>query len=654
MHKSVSLVIAVMACLTLSACNRDNSLTIPSAFDEPVFPECQLADPDIELINNIGISANVKDSDASGLALSPLFAYTTLEYSVDVGYLIDSVNVFPRASIIDGDSILSLAVMVNEVDIDFGAQSQTIYLVEGQTQIRVNVIATVKKTAAFVDCELDSSDLDETIEVTHDYVITISREVLEALTYQRLSLDQLDELDLYGYSVAIYDDTLVVGVKGDDSGVPVNASGVLDITDSSTDVPLDNSIENSGAAYVYERQLDNTWSLTQFIKAPFPDEGDSFGSSVSISEDTIVVSAPKEDSASSGINSNENNDLALDSGAVYVYHREGLSWVKVAYIKPNSNLVAFDGFDNAFGDNVVAVDDQLIISASKEDSAEGEVGVGAPNSGAVYTYRRSESGEWGYASRLKSIFPRADDAFGSSLALSNNKLAVGAIGDDSAFKGILNGSSGSFSVDEADELFDLTNIDSGAVYLFSRTGNVWAISSYFKAENADDGDAFGSSVAVLDEELFVGAKFEDSAGFELDRDMDDNSLPNSGAVYRFAKGEENWSFKNYLKSTEPKLGGLFGRALALDNTLLLVGAPNEDNLATAGRGNVYLYQLLDGGGLSVTKTVGANDEVTTEFSERFGEALSISNGSAAASMSGFSRDVSGAIQADVGAVVVFD
>ena len=650
MHKSVLLVTAVMVCLTLSACNRDNSFATPSAFVEPDFPECQLEDPDIELINSIGISANVKDSDASGLALSPLFAYTNLEYSIDVGYLIDSVNVFPRASIIDGDSILSLAVMVNEVDIDFGAQSQTIYLVEGQTQIRVNVFATVKKTAAFVDCELDSSDLNETIDVTHGYVITISREVLEDLTYQRLSLDQLDELDLYGYSVAIYDDTLVVGVKGDDSGVSVNASGVLDIADSNTDVPLDNSIENSGAAYVYERQLDNTWSLTQFIKAPFPDEGDSFGSSVSISEDTIVVSAPKEDSASSGINSNENNDLALDSGAVYVYHREGLSWVKVAYIKPNSNLVAFDGFDNAFGENIVTVDDLLIISASKEDSAAGEVGVGAPNSGAVYTYRRSESGDWEFASRLKSIFPRAGDAFGNSIALSDNKLAVGAIGDDGEFKGILNESTGLFTIDEG---FDPTNIDSGAVYLFSREGTSWVLSSYFKAENADEGDAFGSSVAVLDGELFVGAKFEDSAGFELDRDMDDNSLPNSGAVYRFAKGEENWSFKNYLKSTEPKPGGLFGRALALDNTQLLVGAPNEDNLATSGRGNVYLYQLLDGA-LSVTKTVGANDEVMTEFSERFGEELSISNGSAAASMSGFSRDVSGAIQVDVGAVVVFD
>jgi len=86
-------------------------------------------------------------------------------------------------------------------------------------------------------------------------------------------------------------------------------------------------------------------SSTGYFKASNTEAGDLFGYTVSLSADgsTLAVGAPYEDSNSSGINGDQTDNSALQSGAVYLYSRSGSSWSQQAYIKA-SNTEASDYF----------------------------------------------------------------------------------------------------------------------------------------------------------------------------------------------------------------------------------------------------------------------------------------------------------------------
>src|SRR4030095_14827556 len=78
-----------------------------------------------------------------------------------------------------------------------------------------------------------------------------------------------------------------------------------------------------GAVYFYERNGPsiNPWKLKSLVKAPRPGEGDRFGLSVAVagSGRTLAVGARAEDSNARGIDGDQTNESATDSGAAYVY-----------------------------------------------------------------------------------------------------------------------------------------------------------------------------------------------------------------------------------------------------------------------------------------------------------------------------------------------
>ena len=77
--------------------------------------------------------------------------------------------------------------------------------------------------------------------------------------------------------------------------------------------------ENSGAVYVF-RRAGTAWEQAAYIKASNTAKDDSFGRGVALSGDTLAVTAILEDSAATGVNSNQDDNNAMDSGAVYVFH----------------------------------------------------------------------------------------------------------------------------------------------------------------------------------------------------------------------------------------------------------------------------------------------------------------------------------------------
>src|SRR5690606_20389410 len=101
--------------------------------------------------------------------------------------------------------------------------------------------------------------------------------------------------------------------------------------------------------------------------------------------------AHHEASAATGVDSDQADNSASSSGAVYVFKRTGVVWEQEAYLKASNT-----GADDNFGSSVSLSGDALAVGAFGEDSAATGVGGdqldnSASGSGAVYVFKRSGS-----------------------------------------------------------------------------------------------------------------------------------------------------------------------------------------------------------------------------------------------------------------------
>lgn len=316
---------------------------------------------------------------------------------------------------------------------------------------------------------------------------------------------------------------------------------------------------------------------------PLPGEAygnnQNFGWSVAIDGDTIVIGAPFENSSATGVNGNQANNGAPDSGAAYVFVREGMNWVQQAYLKA-SNTSAND----LFGWRVAISGRTVVVGAVFEDSSatgvNGNQGNNsATDSGAAYVFVR-EGTNWVQQAYLKASNTGANDHFGFSVAISGDTVVVGADKEDSNATGV-DGNQGNNSA-----------VNSGAVYVFVRSGTNWSQQAYLKASNTggpspgdSDGDNFGASVAISGDTIVVGAHEEDSNAAGVNGNQSDNSSHQAGAAYVFVRDGTQWSQQAYLKSSNSGPGDSFGWSVALLGDALVVGAPDEASHATGVNGN---------------------------------------------------------------------
>ena len=348
------------------------------------------------------------------------------------------------------------------------------------------------------------------------YIFTRSADNWSQQAYLKSSNTDAD--DYFGHSISLSADgaTLAVGARYEDS----NATGING--DQSN-----NDAEKSGAVYIFTRSADN-WSQQAYLKASNTGENDWFGDSISLSKDgnTLAVGAYHEDSSATGINGDQSNSDASDSGAVYIFTRSAGSWSQQAYLKA-SNTAEGD----YFGDFIFlsADGDTLAAGAAGEDSnATGIDGDQSNNdaedSGAVYIFTRS-AGSWSQQAYIKASNTGEKDYFGNTISLSEdgNILAVGADSDSSNATGI----DGDQSNNDAE--------DSGAVYIFTRSAGSWSQQAYIKASNTAEGDYFGDFIFLSADgaTLAVGAVYEDSNATGIDGDQSNNDAEDSGAVYLY-------------------------------------------------------------------------------------------------------------------------
>ena len=369
-----------------------------------------------------------------------------------------------------------------------------------------------------------------------------------------LKASNTESNDNFGHSVAISGDTVVVGARGEDSGV--------------------------GAAYVFVRN-GTTWSQQAYLKASNPQVSDAFGQAVSISGETVVVSAPNEDSNATGVNGDQTNNSASTSGAAYVFVRDGSTWSQQAYLKA-SNTESGD----RFGQAVSISGETVVVSALFEDSnASGVNGNQASNSaleaGAAYVFVRDGTA-WSQQAYLKASNTDANDFFGLAVAISGDMALIGAPQEDSHATGV-----------DGDQASNAA-MAAGAAYLFVRSGTTWSQLSYLKASNTGSGDQFGASVALSDGTALVGAPTESSSARGPYGDPTSNSAFGAGAIYVFTRRGGAWE-QAYVKASNTDANDQFGYSVAIAGQFALGGAPTENGSAAGVNGDPFLNNLSDSG-----------------------------------------------------------
>ena len=367
--------------------------------------------------------------------------------------------------------------------------------------------------------------------------------------------------DRFGSTVAVAGDIVAVGARFEDS--------------SATGGEGDNSAENAGAVYVFVRDGVDGWAQQAFLKASNAETTDRFGWSVALSSNTLVVGAPFEDSSATG---GESDNSVTNAGAVYVFVRSGTNWSQQAYLKASST-----DRNDRFGESVAIDGDSLVVGAPWEDSSAtgGEGDNSASRAGAAYVFVRSGT-TWTQQAFLKASNAEVADFFGRSVAIDGDTLVVGALEEDSSATG-----------GEDDNSAE----NAGAAYVFTRSGTTWTQQAFLKASNAETLDRFGTSVAVADDTVVVGAPFEDSAAARVNGNPADNSASNAGAAYVFVRSGTSWSQQAYLKASNARSDAGFGDSIAIDDNVVNVGAPFEDSstsdednsLRTPQSGAAYVF-----------------------------------------------------------------
>jgi len=403
-----------------------------------------------------------------------------------------------------------------------------------------------------------------------------------------LKASNTNALDQFGRSVAIDGDTIVVGAKSESS----NATGVNGDQDN-------NIASASGAAYVFVRS-NGSWSQQAYLKASNTGFVDQFGISVAIDGDTVAIGAPSEDSNATGINGDQTNNLASDSGAVYVFVRNGGSWSQQAYIKA-SNTDAAD----KFGSVVALSGDTLSVSAGFEDSNTTSVNGNdnnndAEDAGAVYVFFRSEE-NWSQQAYLKASNAEAGDIFGHSIAIDEDTIIVGAHLEDSNAMGV----SGDESNNDAEF--------AGAAYVFTRSGGDWSQQAYLKASNNEVDDRFGTAVAVHGDTLVISS-FEGSNATGVNGNQAINFASRSGAAYMFTRSANSWTQQAYLKASNTGVQDQFGASMALAQDTVVIGARFEDSNATGVNGDQANNDADKAGAAYVFDLAPLSDEL---FVDRF-------------------------------------
>jgi|JI10StandDraft_1071094.scaffolds.fasta_scaffold19522_2 hypothetical protein len=339
----------------------------------------------------------------------------------------------------------------------------------------------------------------------------------------RLKANNADAGDGFGASVALSGDTLVVGAPQEGS-----LSGS----------PGDNSGFSIGAVYVFVRDNTGSWIQNAYLKPSNLAKSRSFGRSVALEGDVLVIGTPFDFETSTG------SGEALGAGAAYVFERQAGVWQQTAYLKP-----AVVNPDDEFGISVDVSGGTVVVGAPGEDIP----GVSGANPGAAHVFVKGMS-TWSLQAHLQSSASPSVEGFGTSVSVSGDTLAVGSF--------------------------------VGPTDILLRTGSTWSLQTALPPSGTGS-LFFGATVDLNGDRLLVGDTGDSSIATGVDGQRDNTDAEGSGAAYLFERNGATWNLLHYLKASNTGSFDVFGRAASQSGNVLVVGAPFESSDAIGINGPQY-------------------------------------------------------------------
>lgn len=268
---------------------------------------------------------------------------------------------------------------------------------------------------------------------------------------------------------------------------------------------------SGGRAYVFN-ETPAGWAQVALLKGTDTQPGDSFGTSVAVSDTTIVVGA---------------SGHADGSGRAYVFTKGAGGW------RQADELAAPEAGPGAgFGASVAVSGATIVVGSPYADLF----------SGGAYVFRET-GGDWYPAAELVTGDTFVEDNFGYSVAVSGDKVVVGAPGH---------------------------LLYAGRAYIFSQAAPGWRQVAELKGTDTVGGDSFGYSVAISGATVVAGASSHDDQ---------------AGAAYVFSQATRGWHQVAELRGTDTVAGDDFGCSVAISGATVVVGAP--DHASSAGRAYVF-------------------------------------------------------------------
>jgi hypothetical protein len=235
---------------------------------------------------------------------------------------------------------------------------------------------------------------------------------------------------------------------------------------------------------------------------------------------------------------------------------------------------------DSFGKSVSISGNYAVIGAYLDDTK-------ATDAGAAYIFFWNGSA-WTQQAKLTALDGAASDWFGWSVSISGDTVAVGAVNYDEG-----------------------SRIDTGAVYLYQRSGTTWTQMNKLTTIGNDatraSSDYYGSSVALTSTALLIGASYAD-VGTKAD----------AGAVYTYSRSGSSLTYLGKVTATDAAADDHFGISLALDGSYAVVGASGSDARGVdSGAAYVFFLSGTWGQQAKITASDGAAGDA-------FGNSVSIS------------------------------
>ncbi|MBK8269687.1 MAG: hypothetical protein IPK83_15885 [Planctomycetes bacterium] len=312
-----------------------------------------------------------------------------------------------------------------------------------------------------------------------------------------------------------------------------------------------------------------------YFSPPTGIENAEFATAVAMHGDVLVLGAPGSDYNACGA---EGSCLV---GSAVVFRRIGDEWSDEAILSSSENVES-----DLFGFSVAVEDSLIVVGAPRANLSPS-----SPYSarGAVFVFRR-EAGAWNLESRLASIESTGSDRFGTAVAISDGRIAVGNPSEST------------------------NGLSNGSVHLYEYVDGDWVRVQRLANSTDETSDHFGAAVALDGPNLIVGAPWTNG---ETDT---------SGAAYLFRLDDVQWSL---LSRVEPRSGQSaleFGQSVDIHNEMAVVASPDEWVLFggewVTSAGAIYVYERT---GATWTESARITEQLP-RWPGYFGASVAINNG----------------------------